>query len=198
VVAIRRSDRAAAARAIDRAVALRPDSPRIRMLAGDLRLALDAPREAVAHYRVALRGWPRDPRLLNQLAASLALVGTRAEREEALRLAEEGLRQRPHYMLRAMLLDTRADLLFRLGRSADALAAYRELSSTVGGMTAPEPWHRLGDLATTAGDHALARRAYEEALDYGRDYPGRERAAEVVASPVASPAGGQGREAARK
>jgi len=56
------------------------------------------------------------------------------------------------------------------------LTAYRELSTTVGGMTAPEPWHRLGDLATAAGDRPLARRAYEEALDYGLEYPGRAEA----------------------
>jgi len=190
-IAIRRNDPAAAAAAIERAIALRPESPRIRMLAGDLRLALGEPRKAVTEYRVALRGWPREPRLLNQLAASLALVGERAELEEALRLANTGLQQQPHYMLRATLLDTRADLLFRLGRSGEALTAYRELSTTVGGMTAPEPWHRLGDLATAAGDRPLARRAYEEALDYGRDYPGRARAAEAVV-------GGQGREAVRK
>jgi len=168
------------------------------MLAGDLRLALGEPRMAIADYRAALRGWPRDPRLLNQLAASLALVGTRDELEEALGYAETGLRQQPHYMLRATLLDTRADLLYRLGRSAAALAAYRELSTTVGGIVAPEPWHRLGDLAMAAGDHPLARRAYEEALDYGRDYPGRARAAELLMSPMAAPTDGPELESSRK
>ena len=108
------------------------------------------------------------------------------------------MRQQPHYLLRATLLDTRADLLLRLGRSSDALTAYRELSTTVGGITAPESWHRLGDLAMKAGDRPLARRAYEEALDYGRDYPGRERAAAVVASLVAGPADRDGHDPARK
>ena len=185
-VAVRRKDRDAARAAIGRAIAVAPDSPRIRMLAGDLHLALGEPRTAIVEYRVALRGWPRDPRLLNQLAASLALVGSREELEEALGFAATGLRQQPHYMLRATLLDTRADLLFRLGKSAEALAAYRELSTTVGGMSAPEPWHRLGDLAMAAGHRPLARLAYEEALDYGREYPGRARAAGVLMASQAS------------
>ena len=197
-VAARAKDPKAAHAGIERALAAAPESPRVRMLAGDLRLALGEPRMAIADYRAALRGWPRDPRLLNQLAASLALVGTRDELEEALGYAETGLRQQPHYMLRATLLDTRADLLYRLGRSAAALAAYRELSTTVGGIVAPEPWHRLGDLAMAAGDHPLARRAYEEALDYGRDYPGRARAAEVLMSPMAAATDGPEREASRK
>jgi len=197
-VAIRIDDPIAAHAGIDRAVAAAPESPRVRMLAGDLRLALGEPRMAIAEYRVALRGWPRDPRLLNQLAASLALVGARAELEEALGFAETGLRQQPHYMLRATLLDTQADLLFRLGRSAAALAAYRDLSTTVGGIVAPEPWHRLGDLAIALGDRPLARRAYEEALDYGREYPGRARAAELLLAGVDAPTDGPGREASRK
>jgi tetratricopeptide (TPR) repeat protein len=197
-VAARAKDPKAAHAGIERALAAAPESPRVRMLAGDLRLALGEPRMAIVDYRVALRGWPRDPRLLNQLAASLALVGTRDELEEALGYAETGLRQQPHYMLRATLLDTRADLLYRLGRSAAALAAYRELSTTVGGIVAPEPWHRLGDLAMAAGDHPLARRAYEEALDYGRDYPGRARAAELLMSPMAAPTDGPELESSRK
>ena len=197
-VAVRVNDAKAAHASIDRAVAAAPGSPRVRMLAGDLRLALGEPRMAIAEYRVALRGWPRDPRLLNQLAAALALVGTRVELEEALGFADTGLRQQPHYMLRATLLDTRADLLFRLGRSAEALAAYQELSTTVGGIVAPEPWHRLGDLALAAGDRPLARRAYEEALDYGREYPGRSRAAELLLSAVDAPTDGPGRDASRK
>ena len=143
------------------------------MLAGDLQLALGQPARAIPAYRFALEHWPTDPRLLNQLAHALALAGTPAERAEALSLAETALAQQPHYLLRAALLDTRADLLFRLGRTSEALTAYRELSSTVGGMTTPEQWHRLGDLAREAGDATVARAAYEEALDYGREYPDR-------------------------
>ena len=94
----------------------------------------------------------------------LALAGTPAERVEALGLTETALAQQPHYLLRAALLDTRADLLFRLGRTPDALVAYRELSSTAGGMTTPEQWHRLGDLAREAGEAGVARAAYEAAL----------------------------------
>lgn len=176
VLAAGRNDRVAARAAMDRAIALAPQSPRIRMLAGDLLLVLGEPARAVAEYRVAQQRWPRDPRLLNQLAYALAQVGSEREREEALAHVETALRQQPHYLLRAALLDTRADLLLRQGRSAEALAAYRELSMTVGGMTGPEQWQRLGELATRAGDMSLARHAYEEALDYGRDYPGRATA----------------------
>ena len=186
VLAGRRNDRAAARAAMDRAVALAPDSPRIRMLAGDLHLALEEPARAIPEYRKALGGWPREPRLLNQLAYALALAGTQRDREEALAHAETALRQQPHYLLRAALLDTRADLLFRLGRTAQALSAYRELSTTVGGMTTPEQWHRLGDLARVAGDSALARKAYEEALDHGREYPGRAAAMQWVDALAAS------------
>lgn len=173
VLASRGNDRTAAQAAMARAVALAPQSPRIRMLAGDLHLVLGEPARAVPEYRVAQQRWPRDPRLLNQLAHALAQSGGPREREEALAHTETALRQQPHYLLRAALLDTRADLLLRLGRTAEALAAYRELSMTVGGMTGPEQWHRLGNLATGAGDLAEARRAYEEALDYGRAYPDR-------------------------
>lgn len=172
-LAVARNDPAAAQAALERALEVAPQSPRVRMLAGDLHLALGQPERAVPEYRAALVHWSRDPRLLNQLAYALAQTGTPAQREEALRLAETGLAQQPHYLLRAALLDTRADLLFRLGRAPEALAAYRALSTTVGGMTSPEQWHRLGDLAHAAGEGPLARRAYEEALDYGRDYRGR-------------------------
>ena len=176
VLAARQDDRAAARAAMDRAIAVAPQSPRIRMLAGDLLLVLGEPARAAAEYRVALKRWPRDPRLLNQLAYALAQAGSQREREEALAHAETALRQQPHYLLRAALLDTRADLLLRLGQSAEALDAYRDLSMTVGGMTGPDQWQRLGDLAAAAGDSGLARHAYEEALDYGRDYPGRATA----------------------
>ena len=185
VLAARQNDPAAARAAMERAIRWAPRSPRVRMLAGDLHLVLGDPARAVPEYRAALAHWPRDPRLLNQLAHALALVGTPREREEALTHAEMALRQQPHYLLRAALLDTRADLLFRLGRSREALAAYRELSTTVAGMTAPEQWHRLGDLAHAAGQAKMARTAYEEALDYGREYPGRAIAIERLDAPAA-------------
>jgi len=171
--AAQRNDPGGARAALDRGLAVAPRSPRMHMLAGDLRLVLREPASAIPHYRSALGHWPRDPRLLNQLAHALAQVGTPAERRDALQLAETALAQRPHYLLRAALLDTRADLLWRLGRKTEALTAYRELSTTVGGMTRPEQWHRLGDLALEAGDVPGSLRAYEEALDYGRDYAGR-------------------------
>lgn len=180
VWAAQRNDRAAARTAMGRAVALAPHSPRMRMLAGDLYLVLGEPARAVPEYRAAHEHWPRDPRLLNQLAFALAQAGTPREQEEALAHTETALRQQPHYLLRAALLDTRADLLWRLGRTGEALAAYRELSMTVGGMTTPEQWHRLGDLATAAGQPGQARQAYEEALDYGRVYAGEAVAVERV------------------
>lgn len=186
-VAARLGDRAAAARAMQRALTAAPDLPRLHMLSGDLDNALGRPMEAIEEYRAALRGLPGDARLMNQLAATIAAAGPPGQYEEALQLAEQGLRRQPHYILRAWLLDTRADLLHRLGRTAEAYAAYRELSTTVGGMTGPEPWHRLGELALAAGDEADARRAFEEALDHGRDYPQRSRAIEQVASLPAVP-----------
>ena len=187
VLASRRNDRDGARAAIDRALALAPASPRIHMLAGDLQLALGRPAKAIPAYRFALGHWPRDPRLLNQLAYALALAGTPAERVEALGLTETALAQQPHYLLRAALLDTRADLLFRLGHKPEALTAYRELSSTVGGMTTPEQWHRLGDLARETGDATGAHAAYEEALDYGREYPGRAEAIRRLDPPAGRP-----------
>jgi len=57
-----------------RALALAPASPRIHMLAGDLQLVLGQPARAIPAYRFALGHWPRDPRLLNQLAHALALA----------------------------------------------------------------------------------------------------------------------------
>jgi len=175
-LAARNDDAPGARAALDRAIKLAPESPRMRMLAGDLNLVLGQSALAVPEYRRALSDWPGDPRLLNQLAHALAQVGTERQREEALGYTETALRQRPHYLLRAALLDTRADLLFRLGRTAEAFTAYRELSTTVGGMTTPGQWHRLGDLARHAGEVQLARKAYEEALDYGLEYPGRAEA----------------------
>lgn len=186
VLAARQNDPAAARAAMERAIRLAPGSPRVRMLAGDLHLVLGDPARAVPEYRAALAHWPRDPRVLNQLAHALAQVGSQREREEALAHAEMALGQQPHYLLRAALLDTRADLLFRLGRFREALAAYRELSTTVAGITAPQQWHRLGDLAHAAGQAAQARTAYEEALDYGREYPGRAVAIERLDAPLAS------------
>jgi tetratricopeptide (TPR) repeat protein len=187
VLASRRNDRAGARAAIDRALALAPTSPRVHMLAGDLHLVLGQPALAIPAYRYALGHWPRDPRLLNQLAHALALAGAADERVQALGMVQTALAQQPHYLLRAALLDTRADLLFRLGRQAEALAAYRELSTTVGGVTTPEQWHRIGDLARGAGDASLARTAYEEALDYGREYPGRADAIRWLDLPSGRP-----------
>jgi tetratricopeptide (TPR) repeat protein len=187
VLASRRNDRAGARAAMDRALALAPTSPRIHMLAGDLQLVLGQPALAIPAYRYALGQWPRDPRLLNQLANALALAGAPDERVQALGMVQTALAQQPHYLLRAALLDTRADLLFRLGRKSEALAAYRELSTTVGGMTTPEQWQRLGDLAREAGDAPLARTAYEEALDYGREYPGRADAIRRLDPPSGGP-----------
>jgi len=186
-VAARLGDRAAAVRALRRAANAAPELPRLHLLAGDLDNALGRPADAIAEYRAALQGLPGDPRIMNQLAATIALVGPPAQFEEALRLAEEGLRRQPHYQLRAWLLDTRADLLHRLGRHPEAYAAYRELSSTVGGMTKPETWHRYGELALSAGDAAGARRAFEEALDYGLEYPQRARAIGQVGHLPATP-----------
>jgi tetratricopeptide (TPR) repeat protein len=176
-LASRRGDPAGARAAMDRALAISPRSARLRTLSGDLYLALGQPARAVPEFRASLAAAPDDPRVLNQLAASLALAGRTREWAEGLALAERGLGLQPHYMLRAHLLDTRADLLYRLGRTPQALSAYRELAGTVGGITTPEAWQRLGDLARAAGDTTLAQTAYEEALDLGRSYPGRAEAA---------------------
>lgn len=174
--AARMNDKAAARAAMQRALAVAPDEGSVHRLAGDLENALGEPAGAIAEYRLALAAAPGDPRLQNQLAATLALVGGRAEYQEGLRLAETALAQKPDYMTRALLLDTRADLLYRLGRKPEALAAYRELSTTVGGITGPEAWQRLAELSLEAKDRAGARKAFEEALDYGRDYSQRARA----------------------
>jgi tetratricopeptide (TPR) repeat protein len=187
IFAAARNDPAAAQAALGRALAVAPGSPRLRMLAGDLQLVLGQPARAVAEYRLALAHWPQDPRLLNQLAHALAQAGAKEQYVQALGYVETALGRQPHYLLRAALLDTRADLLVRLGRNSEALVAYRELSTTVGGMTTPEQWHRLGDLALEAGDSALARTAYEEALDYGRDYPGRAAAERQLRAAGAGP-----------
>ncbi len=186
-VSARLDDRAAAVRAMRRASLAAPELARLHMLSGDLDNALARPEQAIAEYRAALQGMPGDPRILNQLAATIALAGPRTQYEEALSLAEAGLRQQPHYLLRAWLMDTRADVLHRLGRNAEAYAAYRELSTTIGGMTKPETWHRFGELALAAGDTAEARRAFEQALDYGREYPQRARAVEQVSRLPATP-----------
>jgi tetratricopeptide (TPR) repeat protein len=188
-VAARLGDRDGAYRAIEDAVRVAPDLPRLHVRAGDLYVAAGDPARAVRAYREALPAYPRDPRLHNQLAATLALLGPAEAYEEGLRLAEAALRLQPHYLLRAQLLDTRADLLFRLGRRSEALEAYRALSKTVGGMTTPGQWHRLATLEVAAGDTAGARRAFEEALDYGRPYPGRELAMRVLDAPAEAAAG---------
>ena len=168
--------KAEAREAMRRAIAAAPGDGGLRRLSGDLENVLGSPARAIPEYRAALEASPRDPRVYNQLAASLALVGGRAGFEEGLRLAEAGLALKPDYMTRALLLDTRADLLYRLGRKADALQAYRELSTTVGGITGPAAWQRLAELSLDAKDRPGARKAFEEALDYGRDYPARARA----------------------
>lgn len=178
--AARANDRDRAIAAMRRAVARAPDQARVRMLAGDLYNAVGRPEQAVVEYRAALRLAPSDPRLQNQLAATLALVGGRAGYEEGLRLAEAGLAAQPHYLVRALLLDTRADLLYRLGRTGEALAAYRELSTTVGGISTPAPWARLGELELAAGDRSGARKAFEESLDFGRKFPQRAHAVEQL------------------
>ena len=178
--AARANDRDRAIAAMRRAVARAPDQARVRMLAGDLYNAVGRPEQAVLEYRAALRLAPSDPRLQNQLAATLALVGGRAGYEEGLRLAEAGLAAQPHYLVRALLLDTRADLLYRLGRTGEALAAYRELSPTVGGISTPAPWARLGELELAAGDRSGARKAFEESLDFGREFPQRAHAVEQL------------------
>lgn len=179
-LAARANDRDRAIAAMRRAVSRAPDQARLRMLAGDLYNALGRPAQAVPEYRAALRLAPSDPRLQNQLAATLALVGGRPEFEEGLRLAEAGLGAQPQYLLRALLLDTRADLLYRLGRTGEALAAFRELSTTVGGMSAPAPWARLGELDLAAGDRSGARKAFEESLDLGREFPQRAHVVEQL------------------
>jgi hypothetical protein len=97
-------------------------------------------------------------------------------------MVEAALQQRPHDLIRAHLLDTRADLLYRLDRKSEALAVYRELSGTVGGMQSPMPWHRYGQLALAAGDRGAAEAAFERALDFGRPYPKRAEAIEQVAA----------------
>lgn len=179
-IATRLGDRKGAVEAMRRAIERAPGEARLHKLSGDLQNVLGQPARAIPEYRTARRLAPADPEILNQLAATLALAGGRTEHEEALRIAEEGLATRPHYLLRARLLDTRADLLYRLGRIAEARAAYRELSTTVGGIGTPEPWVRLAELEAAAGDVQAARRAYEEALDLGRDFPGRVQAVESL------------------
>ncbi len=55
-----------------------PELPSLRISLGDLLNKLDQPDKAAAEYRAALKLAPKDPRTLNQLAATLGLMGAQA------------------------------------------------------------------------------------------------------------------------
>ena len=132
----------AAARLLERAVALAPDDADALLMLGDLRFQQGAFAEAGDLLARALDQNPRDPRLWHR-AAEAYLEARRPD--DALRLADDGLLLFPG---QTPLLRAAARALLALGRPDDALDRLAEAQAVVQEDAATPPDERAAVLAT--------------------------------------------------
>jgi len=123
----RKGELAPAAREYERALKKDGTSFRARVNLGNVLLAEERYGEAREEYMKALALRPADPEATNNLAWAAILSGN--DLEEALRRMDAALAAREEHNpptdgLAPTLLDTRGVLLARLGRSAEAEAAF--------------------------------------------------------------------------
>lgn len=139
----------------------------LKRQAGDTAGALDA-------YRRALEFAPRDPTILNNLAALYRSMGLETEARSALRAAD--LRQASAYMFVA-----RGDLELVEKRYRRAKRLYRIAARMA--RNSPEPLLGIARVEIARGRYAAARKALLRALDDDPDNELAHRLMEKVQSP---------------
>jgi tetratricopeptide (TPR) repeat protein len=203
VIALQRSDHAAAADLFKRAIAVRPDDPAFLCNLAYAYVGLQRLADALAAFERAVRLEPRDPELQLGLGSCLAMSGKSAQAEAVFRRLVEQLPQYPlgwfnlanvvrdqeryeearQLYLRAaalapQLVEAKSNLgivLHKLGRFEEAEAAYRECLAA-----RPDFIPAYVNLATTL--IALRRHAEAEAVcraSLARD-PGQKNALPVL------------------
>jgi tetratricopeptide (TPR) repeat protein len=170
----------------DRAVAIYRDAivrfadmPQLRIRLGDVLNTLNRPKDAVTEYEIALKAFPQDNYLHNQLAATLTLVGDRSSGVRAVALMEEAI-ARASPKDKPFLQDTLAGALSVAGRKAEALATYRQLEKD-GNAFAADSLSRYGRLLLEEKETVPGLRALERAVDAGGSYAGRAADVETIA-----------------
>jgi tetratricopeptide (TPR) repeat protein len=178
-IAIDRADLELQAGNSDRAIALYreaiarfADMPQLRIRLGDMLNSIGKRKEAIAEYERAQVAFPKDTYVMNQLAATLTLLGDRSSGERALKLIDTAISAAPPQD-KDFLEDTRAGALFVAGRKADALASYRALEKK-GYALGPDSLSRYGRLLLEQKQNAAGLRALERAVDAGPRYTGWE------------------------
>jgi adenylate cyclase len=125
VVAGLERDTDAAVALCDKAIALNPGSPIVWFMSGIIRLRVGETEPAVVHLEKAMRLDPLGPDLPNQVGF-MALARFQQKRfEEAVTLAREFIRQKPHPRGYAVL----AASCGHLGRQAEAREALRRYAA---------------------------------------------------------------------
>jgi tetratricopeptide (TPR) repeat protein len=105
-----------------RALELDPSVPETHKSFADLLYHVGRKAEAVSHYRRALEIDPNYPQACNNLAGVFTVEG--GQDAEALELYARALRNDPDYV---MARENMADLLIKLGRTAEAVAEYGKI-----------------------------------------------------------------------
>jgi hypothetical protein len=101
--------------------------------------------------------------------------------DRALARLSELDRRYPHGALEAEVLLTRAEVIFRAGRDAEAARVIEQsLDSAMVGPRKAELWMMLGDIRTRQGDCPQATAAYQRALGLGLEPEAAESARQAL------------------
>ncbi len=173
----RLNDLAQARKGYEQAVSMQPDNPDLHLRLGNLYNHLNQPKLAIQQYNEALlikRG-PHVPIALGSIATTL--LEKEHKPQEALEYAERARQLAPNNQQLILLV---GNIYLAAKEHQKALTLYTKLDAT-NDLKEPVDYYRFGVLLAKAGKNTDAAQAFENALDFGKDFQGKEQAAQQYA-----------------
>ncbi|MEN8180127.1 MAG: tetratricopeptide repeat protein [Pseudomonadota bacterium] len=178
----RLNDPKQAKKGYEQAVAINPYIPDLHLRLGNLYNHLNQSKLAIKQYNEALeikRG-PHIPIALGSIATTL--LEKEQKPKEALKFAEKALKLAPNSKQLILLI---GNIHLESKEYQKALELYTKLNIT-NDLKEPIDHYRFGILLNKAGRHKDAAQAFENALNFGKDFQGKEQAEQRYAELISN------------